>query len=221
MFKNVGIDFPITFGDYVSSPNRTMIVALDPKRNDLVNAKQNAEVPKTISLNSVFSLHSEGGRQNSRNSYWSFVSYISRTSFVYLTDVYKIYYQTNDASGKALVSNKDKEFVDSNRAPYQHNKLILEKEIEIIKPNRIITLGKDARNTVLRALDVPVENDDVLIVHGGIEFLFLPHISTTVTQSIKTIGDLYVGLGLLTNNEVISRIGFGLLANRPIEELLK
>lgn len=219
--KNVGIDLPLSFGDYNSSSHKTMIVALDPKRNDKSNAIHNKKTPVEISIGSIFSLHTENGKKTGKNSYWDFISYISKSGFVYVTDIYKIYYETKDEAGQILLSNKDKAFIASNEPPYVQNVSILKKEIEIINPNRIITLGKDAKNAVIKILDLPGNNDEVMLKHNGKEFVFLPHISTTVTQSIKTIGDLYKGLGIITNQKEITSIGVDLLANRRIVDILK
>lgn len=226
--KNVGIDLPLSFGDYHSAINKTMVVALDPKRNDKSNAIHNKKTPVEISIGSIFSLHTEEGKKTGKNSYWDFISYISNSGFVYVTDIYKIYYETKDETGQILLSNKDKALINKDKAliaakisPYEQNVSILKKEIEIIKPDRIITLGKDAKNAVKKILELPENNDEVIMKHNGKEFVFLPHISTTVTQSIKTIGDLYKGLGIITNQQEIISIGVHLLANRKIEDILK
>jgi hypothetical protein len=166
-------------------------------------------------------LHTEEGKKTAKNSYWDFISYISKSGFVYVTDIYKIYYETKDEAGQILVSNKDKAFIASQEPPYIQNVSILKKEIEIVNPNRIITLGKDAKNAVIKILDLPGNSDDVMLKHNGKEFVFLPHISTTVTQSIKTIGDLYRGLGIITNQSEICELGENLLANRKLDVLLR
>ena len=219
--KNVGIDLPLSFGDYHSAINKTMVVALDPKRNDKSNAIHNKKTPVEISIGSIFSLHTEDGKKTGKNSYWEFISYISKSGFVYVTDIYKIYYETKDETGQILLSNKDKAFIASNEPPYVQNVSILKKEIEIVNPNRIIMLGKDAKNAVIKILDLPGNNDEVILKHNGKEFVFLPHISATVTRNIKTIGDLYKGLGVITNQKEITSIGVDLLVNRRIEDILK
>jgi hypothetical protein len=114
-----------------------MVVALDPKRNKQEN--------RDITIGSVFSLHTTEGKINNRNDYWNFVWYLSQTGFVYLTNKYKIYYETKNEKGQNLISNKDKSYIE--KGCFQQNKSILEDEIlNIVKPNQIITLGVDAAN---------------------------------------------------------------------------
>ena len=221
--ENLGIDLPLSFGDYSDGFNNTMVVALDPKRNSKSNVMYNIN-PVEISIGSIFSLHTEVGKTTKKNIYWDFISFISKSGFVYVTDVYKIYYETKNLAGQIILSNKDKEFSQNNslnqeKSPYNQNVLILEKEIEIIKPRRIITLGKDARNAVVKIRSLSINNDDVLISLDGIEYIFLPHISQTVTQSIKTIGNLYRGIGIIANQPNITKIGENLLSNQKIQNL--
>jgi hypothetical protein len=42
----------------------------------------------------------------------NFVSYLTQSNFVYLKDIYKIYYQTKDKNGQNLLSNKDRSFTE-------------------------------------------------------------------------------------------------------------
>jgi hypothetical protein len=205
--NNIGIDLPIWFGDYTST-NKTMVVALDPKRN-----KQD---DKAISVSSIFSLHTEDGKNTNKNDYWNFVSYLAQSSFVYLTDIYKIYYQTKDRNGQNLLSNKDKSFTEEKC--YAQNKSILEDEIlRIVKPNRIITLGGDAAKAVKRIKDIKTSN--IQFHYDGIEYIFLPHISRTVTQSIKTIGNLYKGLGIISQRPEIEHIGDTIIKNSELKNI--
>ena len=218
--KNVGIDLPLSFGDYHSAINKTMVVALDPKRNDKSNAIHNKKTPVEISIGSIFSLHTEEGKNTGKNCYWEFVSHLTNSSFVYLTDIYKIYYVSKDSLGQKLLSNKDSDFTEKNKPAYEKNISILKAEIKIINPNRIITLGKDARESVIKIMEIETNDEEVHIKKDNIEFIFLPHISTTVTQSIKTIGDLYRGLGIITKNDEILQIGNELISNRSIPNIL-
>ncbi|MFN5385212.1 MAG: hypothetical protein ACK5CO_00160, partial [Bacteroidota bacterium] len=71
-----------------TSTNKTMIIALDQKRN-----KQDS---KAVSVSSMFCFHTEDGKNTNKNNYWNFVSCLAKSSFFYLTDIYKIYYKTKD-----------------------------------------------------------------------------------------------------------------------------
>lgn len=206
--KNIGIDLPIWYGDY-NSTTKTMVVALDPKRNNQEN--------KDISIGSVFGLHSAEGKNTNRNDYWNFVSYLAQTGFVYLTDIYKIYYETKNEKGQNLISNKDKSFIE--KECYQQNKSILEDEIlNIVRPNQIITLGVEAANAVKGIKKI--KTNDIQIQQDDIQYIFLPHIARTVTQSIKTIGNLYKGLGIITRNFEIEQIGDSILEHSELKKIL-
>ena len=220
--SNIGIDLPLSFGDYSSMNCKTVVVALDPKRNDKSNKYQNQDKQNpSISVGSIFNLHTDEGKNTGKNCYWEFVSHLTNSSFVYLTDIYKIYYESKDSFGQKLLSNKDSDFTEKNKPAYEKNISILKEEIKIINQNRIITLGKDARNAVLRIFDdIQIDKEEIQCSHKGIEYIFLPHISTTVTQSIKTIGDLYRGLGIITKNDEILQIGNELISNRSIPNIL-
>jgi hypothetical protein len=205
--KNIGIDLPIWYGDY-NSTTKTMVVALDPKRNNQEN--------KDISIGSVFGLHTTEGKNTNRNDYWNFVSYLAQTGFVYLTDIYKIYYETKNEKGQNLISNKDKSFIE--KECYQQNKSILEEEIlNIVKPNQIISLGVDAANAVKGI--TKIKTNDIQFQQDGIQYIFLPHIARTVTQSIKTIGNLYKGIGLITGKLDIQNVGDAILKNSELKKI--
>ena len=219
--RNLGVDLPLSFGDLTSTTNRTMVVAMDPKRNNKIENLK-------ISVGSVFNLHSEKGRNTGKNSYWEFISYLNQAGFVYVTDIYKLYYEYKNEDGSWCESNKDKDFtgdeilLEYDKNPYHQNVAILKEEIKLIEPTRIVTLGKEARNAVLRIFDdIQIDKEEIQCLHEGIEYVFLPHISTTVTQSIVTIGQLYKGLGIITKNSSISEIGKNLIANRNVVDILK
>jgi hypothetical protein len=212
--RNLGVDLPLSFGDITSTTIRTMVVAMDPKRNNKIENLK-------ISVGSVFNLHSEEGRNTGKNSYWEFISYLNQAGFVYVTDIYKLYYEYKNEDGSWCESNKDKDFT-GDKNPYHQNVAILKEEIKLIEPTRIITLGKEARNAVLRIFDdIQIDKEEIQCSHKGIEYIFLPHISTTVTQSIVTIGQLYKGLGIITKNSSLSEIGENLIANRNVGDILK
>jgi hypothetical protein len=219
--SNIGIDLPLSFGDYSSMNFKTVVVALDPKRNDKSNKNQNQDKENpSISVGSIFNLHTDEGKNTGKNCYWEFVSHLTNSSFVYLTDIYKIYYESKDSLGQKLLSNKDSDFTEKNKPAYEKNISILKEEIKFINPNRIITLGKDARESVIKIMEIETNDEEVHIKKDNIEFIFLPHISTTVTQSTKTIGDLYRGLGIITKNDKILQIGNELISNKSIPNIL-
>ncbi len=179
-----------------------MIIAMDPKRNRPPDDK--------ITLNSVFSLHSKKhGRETNRNDYWNFIEPLLKNNFIYITDAYKFYYDTYDeVNGKInyYPSNKDKSFTGIGTRPYILNKSILEGEIAIIKPNKIITLGNQAASSVKLLKNIK-ETGNLTCEENGIEYIFMPHISRTVTQKITTIANLLITLGMVKNHHRMTELG--------------
>ena len=117
---NIGIDLPVYFGDPLSN-HKIMIVAMDPKRI--------GQEPGVYSLGSVFSLHTNEGRSTKKNDYWKFIEPMISDNFVYLTDIYKLYYESfSEVNGRKthVVSNKDKSFIRKDTVPFKINKQILD-----------------------------------------------------------------------------------------------
>lgn len=198
---NIGIDLPIYFGD-PSSNNKIMIVAMDPKRI--------GQEPGVYSLGSVFSLHTNEGRSTKKNDYWKFIEPMISENFVYLTDIYKLYYESfSEVNGKRshYISNKDKAFIGKNTIPFKINKEILESEINIVKPTKIIALGKEAANALKLIKNIKNSDSEISFNQEGIEYIFMPHIARTVTQNISTIANLFVAIGKLKNDEQMENIG--------------
>lgn len=63
-------------------------------------------------------------------------------------------------------------------------------------------------------------SDDLIICSDAREYVFLPAVSTTATQNIKTIGDPYKGPDLITNQPNIFEIGESLLTPRKTTHIL-
>jgi uracil-DNA glycosylase len=207
--SNIGIDLPVFFENNLGNDNRIMIIAMDPKRNGQNNNQ--------ITLNSVFSIHSKRhGRETNKNDYWNFIEPLIKNNFIYITDVYKLYFESSfEENGKLRqkLSNKDPEFIGKHTDAYKKNKLFLEKEINFVKPNKIISLGNESA-TALKSI-MNINTNELVFEQNKIEYLFMPHISRTVTQSIPTIANLFISLGNIKNNGNLSEIG------KKIHELRK
>jgi hypothetical protein len=200
--KNIGIDFPILF-EHPGKP-RLAIIAMDPKRNDTHGIKT-----AQVLLGSVFALNNPSNRSTNRNDYWDFIEPLLADYSVYLTDVYKIYYDTKGINNQK-VSNKDKLFknkmiLGKDGVTINIHKYLLDLELEYIfreansQQHLMIAMGKEAELAICELLAIKKEKDAVFVSHGQINILFIPHISRTVTQSIKTISKLYEAIGLLKN----------------------
>ncbi len=197
---NLGIDLPIYFGDYNQSKNKIMIVAMDAKRSNQSN--------DDVVIGSVFSLNTLEARVTNRNDYWKFIEPMTMENFVYLTDVFKLYYETyNSKNGKQVkvLSNKDKDYTDKNSHAFSINKSILEAEIDIVKPNTIIALGKESASALKTLQGIKTTGSD--INHNGIQHIFMPHISRTVTQNIPTVANLFIAMGRLKKDKQMITLG--------------
>lgn len=199
--RNIGIDLPIWFGKFLDAETRIMIVAMDPKRN--------GQAHNRITLNTVFSLHSmKHGRSTARNDYWKFIQPMTERSFVYVTDAYKVYYEYDEEiKGRHLprLSNKDKGYVGMSSIAREMNRSIIQWEFDIIKPSYVVALGNDAAFAV-RSLR-GIKGNDMVVEDGSTKYLFMPHISRTVTQSIVTVGNLFSALGMLKQDDEMVRVG--------------
>lgn len=148
--KHIGIDFPIYFGSLSENNNKIMIVAMDPKRDEGGN--------EIVSLNSMFSLHSKKeGRETKKQDYWKFIKPILKNNFVYLTDVYKLYYLTSKLNKKRerkpLLSNEDDKYTTKTI----HSEILIE-EILLVKPKLIIAYGNKAREECAKILGIELKN---------------------------------------------------------------
>jgi uracil-DNA glycosylase len=198
---NIGIDLPIYFGD-PSSKHKIMIVAMDPKRI--------GQEPGVYTLGSVFSLHTNEGRSTHKNDYWKFIEPMISDNFVYLTDIYKLYYESfSEVNGRKthIVSNKDKSFIGKDTIPFKINKQILDAEIKIVQPTKIIALGKEAANALKLIKGIKNSESEICFNQEGIEYIFMPHIARTVTQNISTVANLFVAMGKIKNDKQMENIG--------------
>ncbi len=198
---NIGIDLPIYFGNPESN-HKIMIVAMDPKRI--------GQEPGVYTLGSVFSLHTNEGRSTNKNDYWKFIEPMISDNFVYLTDIYKLYYESfSEVNGRKthVVSNKDKSFIGKDTVPFKINKQILEAEIKIVQPTKIIALGKEAASALKLIKDIKNSELEICFNQDGIDYIFMPHIARTVTQNISTIANLFVAMGKIKNDWQMENIG--------------
>lgn len=194
--SNCGIDLPILLGNTDSFQKKIMIVAMDPKRNSQTDDK--------ISLSTVFSLHNKKDRNTNKNDYWRFIEPLTKNNLVYITDVYKLYYEYQEQN-KTLLSNKDKSFTGNKSEYYMLHKLILNEEINIIQPNMIITLGIESANALKTIQNI--QTKEIFETIDNVTYLFMPHISRTVTQNIQTIANLFISIGILKNNSAMNELG--------------
>jgi uracil-DNA glycosylase len=181
-----------------------MIVAMDPKRNSGEKNK--------ISLNSVFSLHdSENGRDTKINDYWKFIQPLTENNFVYVTDAYKVYYEKTEG-GKKIISNKDHNFKGKKTDSLLIHRKILQQEISLVKPKKIIAIGNEAIAAVKLILDV--QSDQSIVEKNDVYYVFMPHTVRTVTNQVSSMGRLFECIRHIKDDEELENIGKTILANQ-------
>jgi hypothetical protein len=130
-----GIDFPSWFGNY--SNKKIMVIGIDPLRNIKTFENYGAKKDSEVIIGTPYALHDKKMRVGKTKLYWDFVNRLSKQNFVYLTDIYKIYFNWFNRKTK------------SNSHFEKHEKKsgysLLKEEINIIGPDYIVAFGKIAQ----------------------------------------------------------------------------
>ncbi|WP_419801405.1 uracil-DNA glycosylase family protein [Mucilaginibacter sp.] len=133
----VGVDYPTWFNINSSNTKRIMILGIDPLRNKNAFNSEGAGINTEAIIGTPYALHRKSmreGKDGKDKSYWEFIkSMLNKNYGIYLTDIFKIYFMIENKRSydhKIFIKNEQK-----------HLKQILDKEIEIIKPDLIIVLG--------------------------------------------------------------------------------
>lgn len=186
----MAIDFPIEIRKSISSNRPTiMICALDSLPPDTsVNSFENhwkkffSEanylecLSKHITPWAPFSLIDNWKfEKGSFKQNISFFSTLFNDYDLYVTDIYKLFYRIDNKRSTGMHKEDEIELFN----------IILQSEIEIIKPDAIVTLGNKSRNALLNFLKVAPEKwgDDVQAKNyweGGnmkVNIVSIPHIS--------------------------------------------
>lgn len=143
----LGVDLPSWFGDF-KSKNRIMVIGIDPMRGNRDFEIAHADKEQHVIIGTPYAMHDSKNRDLAKRNkhYFGFIDSISSENFVYLTDIYKTFFYIKDSNDVKKRSYKyyndaDKEnIVDKNSV---RNSVLnaLYQEIELVKPNIIITLG--------------------------------------------------------------------------------
>lgn len=131
-----GVDLPYWFGES-NSPIKIMIMGIDPLRNDKTFEEFKADKVKNVLIGTPYAVHSGKMRTGRTKEYWNFIDDLASKHFVYLTDIYKTFFYTDS-------SKKTRSYVYYRNAEVQHiARYIVAKEIQVVKPDIIITLGAE------------------------------------------------------------------------------
>lgn len=147
-----GIDLPSWFGNFKTNAKKIVVLGIDPLRSESSfnrehldlekKTSEKANFNKQVTIGTPYALHEMDTRQGGCIGYSSFVDeLVKQDNFVYCTDIFKTYYYDKENNVR---SYSDKKFVEN-----KEHKNILDKELELIKPDLIIVFGKIAFKKLL------------------------------------------------------------------------
>jgi hypothetical protein len=167
--RTIGIDFPILLSKGKNRPV-LMICAMDPLRDDSDDVSKINEISFWVPFSIINSMESKQNKPTDRSNL-SFFHTILETHDVYVTDIFKVFYREGQK-----ISNTQKEFKQLSV-----HKDILEREIKIVNPQAILTLGNEARDAICQIMDLkpPAWSDEIHNTTSKENFniIMVPHIS--------------------------------------------
>lgn len=208
---HLGCDIPSWFN--LQESNNIMVLGLDPLRAGRDNINQ-------VEFGTPYAFHIKDLREkvNKTKKYFDFIQQLSNENGLYITDVAKIFYRLKENYAKR--STHDITFWQK---PIHFE--ILKKEIEIIKPKLIITLGAVAAH-VMSGKRIKSTNKIDFKLHtynksknqelnlGNTPLLCLPHLSNANNGAINKFLENHKELLNYPKNQVESYVE---LANKRLE----
>jgi len=135
-----GIDLPTWYGDFKNK--RIIVLGIDPLRNNKVFNNAKADINSDVILGTPYAFHEKSSREKDCKSYWTLVDGLKNAgNFVYCTDIFKTYYFNKTEKTR---SYSDRPFISN-----EYHKIILEQELNLIRPDVIIVFGKLAHSFLL------------------------------------------------------------------------
>ena len=131
-----GIDLPSWFGDY--NNKKVFFLGIDPMRNNKDFQKSNADINNDVIIGSPYAFHIKGFRENRTSPYWQVINEVAKLNFVYVTDIYKTFFYTDNS--KEMRSYDFWNKTENVLFNANHRNLLIE-EINVIKPDIIVTFG--------------------------------------------------------------------------------
>lgn len=125
----LGIDFPIWFNTEIEKP-KIMVLGIDPLRNKNIFKKMKADTNQNVIIGTPYALDNYEMRHGRTKQYWNFINKLNEKNFVYITDIYKIFYSAEGQQKSSDYFKKNNKFQE-----------LLKQEIELVKPDIIVTLG--------------------------------------------------------------------------------
>ena len=182
--SHLGVDIPCWFN--LQGNNNIMVIGLDPLRgHEYENDKVWFGIP--------YALNCSEFRDSFKHTkkYFNFINELAKKDGVYITDASKVFYREREKDNYDKRSTHSKEFWEQKI----HFK-ILKKEIEIVKPKLIITLGSTTAHMLSGKrikftekidpyLTTYNENNEETIALGEIPLLCLSHLSNANNGGIN------------------------------------
>lgn len=138
--SHLGIDFPRWYGN-INSNKKIMILGIDPLRSQKYFEKLGADLKKSIVIGTPYALDNKNLKENIKtsNAFINFIAKLSDKNFVYVTDIYKSFYYRKTSNNK---QERSYNIYMKNDKLNAKAKEVFFKEIELINPDIIITMGK-------------------------------------------------------------------------------
>jgi len=139
--NTLGIDLPAWFGNLKKCEKKIMIIGVDPMRNKKDFRRVGADYKEDVIIGTPYSFHLEKMWNNAgKYKYYSqFITSLSKNNFIYLTDVYKTFFYYEKLRSYKFYAQTNNKLRNKKSSNIFHD--LLEEEINIIKPDVIITLG--------------------------------------------------------------------------------
>ncbi len=164
--RTVGIDFPILLKKGKDRP-LLMVCALDPRRDE--SSETTSLISDWVPFSTIKNPDSETKYSEKENL--RFFHILLETYDLYITDIFKVFYRKG-----TQLSNSDSSYTRKD----VHKKL-LDQEINVVKPNAIVTLGNTSRDAICSIFNVTApawsENPELIQLDNTKTLLCLPHIS--------------------------------------------
>lgn len=132
----LGIDFPFWLGEQNFSNYKIMIIGIDPLRNKSHFDKRKADPYENVLIGTPYGIDFTKLNKEYSNAYFEFITKLSNTNFVYLTDIYKTFFYTDESKNERSYN-----FYNKDETVRKEVTEVLFNEIDLVKPNLIITLG--------------------------------------------------------------------------------
>jgi hypothetical protein len=127
-----------------------------------------------VLVGTPYAFHVKAFREGRTSPYWHVISKVAKSNFVYITDIYKSFFYTDNT--RKIRSYDYWSWAENSRFNQYHRDLLM-KEISIIKPDVIVTFGALAYRVLTNEKYSPKLSELSLIGDEIIPFTyeFMPH----------------------------------------------